>query len=66
MDIFLSFACYGLPMLIAEAVFWAKRQQQAIKVWAVMALTSVGGLITLIGVGAAIMLMWLPRLSQVL
>lgn len=65
MDIFLSFACYGLPMLIAEAVFWAKRQQQAIKIWTVMALTSVGGLITLIGVGAAIMLMWLPRIATV-
>ncbi len=66
MDIFLSFACYGIPMVIAECVFWAKRQKQALRTWAVSALIVIGTLITLIGVVAAIMMMWIPRISSVL
>ena len=66
MDIFISFACYGLPMLIAECVFWAKRQHQPSRIWAVFTLTVVGALITLLGVGAAIALMWIPRIASVL
>lgn len=65
MDIFFSFACYGIPMLIAECVFWAKRQQQALRTWAISALTAIGALITLIGVVAAIFMMWVPRISLV-
>jgi len=64
-DIFLSFACYALPMLVAECIFWAQRQKQASKKWAVTALTSLGVLTTLIGVIAAILMMWIPRISQV-
>jgi len=63
MDIFLSYACYGMPMLIAECVFWAKRQKQASKIWAITVLTSIGTLITLLGVVAAIFMMWIPRVS---
>ncbi|MDN4502652.1 DUF2306 domain-containing protein [Alteromonadaceae bacterium BrNp21-10] len=66
MDLFFSFACYGIPMLIAEAVFWAKRQQLAFRVWAVSALTALGALITLIGIVAAVFMMWIPRISAVL
>jgi hypothetical protein len=66
MDIFLSYACYGIPMLIAECVFWAKRQKQASKTWAVTVVTSIGALITLMGVAAAIMMMWIPRISAAL
>jgi hypothetical protein len=66
MDIFLSFACYGIPMLIAECVFWARRQKHSASTWAVSALTSIGALITLIGVVAAVFMMWLPRISQVI
>lgn len=66
MDIFLSFACYGIPMLIAECVFWAKRQNQASKIWATTVLTSTGTLITLLGVVAAIFMMWIPPISAVL
>jgi hypothetical protein len=64
MDIFLSYACYGIPMLIAEGVFWAKRQKQASKIWVVTALTFTGSLITLMGVVAAIFMMWIPRITQ--
>lgn len=63
MDIFLSYACYGIPMVIAECVFWAKRQKQVSKIWGVTVLTSIGTLITLMGVVAAIIVMWIPRIS---
>lgn len=65
MDIFFSFACYGIPMIIAECIFWAKRQKVAAKIWAVSTLTVSGALITLIGIAAAIFMMWLPRMSLV-
>jgi len=65
-DIFLSYACYGIPMIIAECVFWAKRQKQATTTWAVSALTAIGALITLMGVVAAIFMMWIPRISAAL
>jgi hypothetical protein len=64
MDIFLSYACYGIPMIIAECVFWAKRQNQVSKIWAITVLTSIGTLITLLGVVAAIIMMWIPRISE--
>lgn len=63
MDIFLSYACYGIPMLIAECVFWAKRQKQVTRIWTITALASIGTLITLLGVVAAIIMMWIPRIS---
>jgi RsiW-degrading membrane proteinase PrsW (M82 family) len=66
LDIFISFACYGVPMFIAVSVFWATRQQKPPSVWAVFALTFLGALITLLGVGAAITLMWIPRISAAL
>jgi len=66
MDIFLSYACYGIPMIIAECVFWAKRQKQATTTWAVSALTAIGALIKLMGVVAAIFMMWIPRISAAL
>lgn len=66
MDIFLSYACYGIPMIIAECVFWAKRQKQGPRIWAVFALTAVGTLITLTGVVAAVFMMWIPRISAAL
>jgi hypothetical protein len=63
MDIFLSYACYGIPMLIAEGVFWAKRQKQPTKIWAIAVLTSIGTLLTLLGGVAAIIVMWIPRIA---
>lgn len=65
-DMFISFASYGLPMLIAELVFWAQRQRQAYKKAVISAVMFVGCVITLIGVVGASMSMWLPRISQVI
>ncbi|BCO20015.1 membrane protein [Alteromonas sp. KC3] len=62
MDIFLSFACYLLPMLFAEMVFWAQKQQSELKTWVCTFATAFGTLITLIGVIAAVMMMWSPRI----
>jgi hypothetical protein len=66
MDIFFSYACYGVPMLIAECVFWAKRQKRTSRTWAVFTLTAMGALVTLMGVVAAIIMMWIPRITAVL
>ncbi|WP_338518375.1 DUF2306 domain-containing protein [Alteromonas gracilis] len=66
MDIFLSFACYLLPMLIAEAVLLAQKQQSITRVWVSTAVLASGTLITLIGVIAAAMMMWSPRILNVI
>ncbi|GGA80088.1 hypothetical protein GCM10011369_22580 [Neiella marina] len=66
MDIFLSFACYLLPMAIVEIYFWAKKQSSSSTVWSGAAVMTGGAVITLIGVGAAIMLMWAPRIGKLL
>lgn len=58
-----KFCLYGIPMIIAECVFWAKRQKHTLRTWVVSALTAVGALMTLIGVVAAIIMMWIPRIS---
>lgn len=62
MDLLISFACYALPMLVAELVFWAQRQSSARKQWFVVAVVGVGFLITLIGIGAVSLTMWLPTI----
>lgn len=68
MDIFFSFACYGLPMLIAELIMWAKRQgnPNSKKVLLTLAVTVFGVLVTAFGVIAAGMMMWSPRIMEVL
>jgi hypothetical protein len=68
MDIFFSFACYGLPMLIAELIMWAKRQgnPNSKKVLLTLAVTVFGLLITASGVFAAAMMMWSPIIMEVL
>ncbi|MCC2617722.1 DUF2306 domain-containing protein [Aestuariibacter halophilus] len=66
MDVFLSFACYLIPMAIAELYFWVKRQRHNHKVWAATTVMTIGALITLIGVFAAITMMWTPRIAKVL
>lgn len=63
-DIFISYACYMLPMLVAELFFWAQRQQQRYKVISVSAVLFAGTLVTLIGVVAASLFMWLPRITS--
>lgn len=66
MDITLSFASYLLPMLIAELYFWAKKQKAANRVWGSTLVLISGATITLIGVAAAILMMWAPRITKVL
>lgn len=65
-DIALSFACYLLPMIIAELVFWAKRTSIETVKWMITGITAIGTLLTLIGVVAAGMLMWYPRVNTVI
>lgn len=66
-DIFLSFSCYALPMIIAELIFWAKRQpkSQSYKVIFTICITFIGTIITAVGVVAASMFMWSPRIMEV-
>jgi hypothetical protein len=66
MDIFISFACYGIPMIIAECVFWARLQKQTFRIWTVSMVTVLGALVTLTGVVAAIFMMWIPQISAAL
>lgn len=64
-DIALSFACYLLPMLFAEIYFWLKKQKDTKRIWTGAMFLLTGALITLIGVVAATMMMWFPRIAQV-
>jgi len=65
MDIFLSFACYLLPMVLAEIYFWLDKETSNKRLWGATAFMSIGAIITLIGVAAAIMMMWTPRILKV-
>ena len=65
-DLVISYACYLAPMLMAELYFWAQRQKQNYKVIATSVVLCVGMLVTLVGVGAAFMIMWSPRILQAL
>ena len=62
-DISLSFASYLLPMLIAEIYFWAKRQQSVYRISIANVFMLFGLIITTIGVVAATMFMWWPRIA---
>ena len=65
-DIAISFACYLLPMLIAELVFWAKRPRNNAIKWTVSFFAVFGAAITAIGVLSATFMMWWPRISKVI
>lgn len=65
-DIALSFACYLLPMLIAELYFFAKRSKTTKTLLLAWLCALFGTLITLLGVVSAGMMMWLPRISKVI
>ena len=66
MDLFFSVACYALPMAVAELWFWAQRQRSSKSKWWVTGVLSLGALITLLGVVAAVLMMWWPRIGKVL
>ena len=59
-DIFFSFACYVIPMLVAELVFWGQRQTSATRKYAVALVMIIGALLTLVGIVAVSMATWLP------
>jgi hypothetical protein len=62
-DITLSFASYLLPMLIAEIYFWAMRQKNKFRVTIASLLMLFGLLSTVVGVVAATLFMWWPRIA---
>lgn len=64
-DIALSFACYLLPMAIAELAFWAERRSKSPITWLAAVGVSFGAMMTLIGVVAATLGMWGPRIMAV-
>ncbi len=66
MDIFLSFACYLLPMAIAELYFWIKKQSTSSHLWTGAVVMTLGALMTLIGVIGAALMMWSPSIMQVI
>lgn len=64
-DMFFGFGCYLVPMLFAEVYFWAKRQKSEKRKWSCVFILGFGSVITLVGVIAASLVMWLPRISTV-
>ncbi|MDK2595789.1 DUF2306 domain-containing protein [Pseudoalteromonas obscura] len=65
-DIFLSFACYLLPMAMYELILWGKRHRHVSVRWCVAGVACFGVLITLIGLTAAGMMMWYPSINSIL
>ena len=63
MDLFFSFACYLLPMAVAELVFWAQHQRSAAVKWAVTGLMLLGCVVTLGGIAAIGATIWLPTIT---
>lgn len=59
-DIFFSFACYVIPMLVAELVFWGQRQTSTTRKYSVALVMIIGALLTLVGIVAVSMATWLP------
>lgn len=61
-DIFFSFACYLLPMLLAELLFWAQRQTSPARQCGVFVVMVCGLMLTLLGIVAVSMVTWLPTM----
>lgn len=62
-DIIFSYACYLLPMLVAEIYFAAERKKSAVFNGVVNSALMAAIAITLIGTVAAFIMMWWPRIS---
>lgn len=62
-DIFFSFACYVIPMLLAELVFWGQRQTSATRKYSVALVMTIGALLTLVGIVAVTMSTWWPVIA---
>lgn len=65
-DIAISFASYLLPMAIAELAFWAERRKSPISTLVGAIGLSIMAAITALGVYAASIMMWLPRITAAL
>jgi Predicted membrane protein (DUF2306) len=59
-DIGLSFACYLLPMALAELYFWAERKTRWAQ-WGAAIAIFLGNALMAVGIVAATMFMWWPR-----
>lgn len=64
-DIAMSFLCYLVPMLLAELVLYARRSRHTEIKLSVAVFALAGLVFTVIGVGAAGMMMWWPRINAV-
>jgi hypothetical protein len=62
-DLTITYACYLLPMLVAELVFWAQKQQRVVIKSSVAFVLILGVMLTGLGVFSATVLMWWPRVS---
>ncbi len=62
MDLFFSYACYLVPMAVAELVFWAQRQPSCRVIYAVAALLLLGSLVMLGGIVSIGLVAWLPAI----
>ncbi|MGQ8367059.1 DUF2306 domain-containing protein [Glaciecola sp. 1036] len=62
-DLIMSFACYLLPMAMAEVYFWAQKRRDRKSYFVVSTTATIGCAITIVGVVAATMMMWWPRIS---
>ncbi|WP_395338453.1 DUF2306 domain-containing protein [Ningiella sp. W23] len=64
--IFLSYACYLVPMCIAQIYFWGRKQSQRYKVNISIGFVLFGVVTTALGVGSASLFMWWPRIAGAL
>jgi uncharacterized membrane protein YozB (DUF420 family) len=62
-DIFLSFACYLLPMALAELYFWAERKKEVLAEWIAASVLMLASVLMAVGIAGAAMFMWLPRMG---
>ncbi|HEX6833275.1 MAG TPA: DUF2306 domain-containing protein, partial [Rudaea sp.] len=58
----LAFGQFVLPLAVAEIYFRAARQRGAVVKYAATMILAIGGVVTIAGIGAAAMILWLPRL----
>ena len=63
-DIAISFACYLLPMAIAELYFYTQRKRNQLLTWFTVIMTTVGAILTFIGIIAAGLFIWIPKLTS--
>ena len=63
-NIIISFSSYLLPMALAELYFWGKKQSNTHRQWAIVGAMACGCTVTVIGVAAASLFLWLPGIGK--